>query len=435
MGRIGRGELGMTGLGVDGRAGSSVGAGFSGRGPGAGRSRLRRAFQVAALVVASVCFTLLASEGGLRVLGYGALHDIYSRPSILWRHDPVLGWSHEPGARDVYVGPRPWPIEFRTPVEINSMGLRGPEVEPLPSQGYRILVLGDSVVAAFEVAYASTFVALLQDDLRRALDVPVQVINAGVRGYGTDQSYLYYRERGHELEPDLVVFLHSPNDVRNNMTLHRMRRRFGKPAFAIGSEGLELRGAPVPSYPLCSNWVLDDEYAAVRLDGSRERALCWLQTRLADRSALFTFFSMRLQRHPRLLRFLYDLGAPKERSAREAGFLPLATPTSARRGGESAAYALTSEIVRALGKEVGASGSEFFLAIPLSEFDRLDAARLRSEGIVPHELSLSLPAGVDLELRFENDSHFNSRGHFYLARLLFPHLEEIAAEHLRRRRP
>ena len=58
------------------------------------------------------------------------------------------------------------------------------------------MVLGDSAVAAFEVAYAETFVAQLERKLTHKLGLPVRVINAGVRGYGTDQDYLYYRERG-----------------------------------------------------------------------------------------------------------------------------------------------------------------------------------------------------------------------------------------------
>ncbi len=38
----------------------------------------------------------------------------------MWQHDPLLGWSHEPNAEETFVGPRPWPIEFETPVSINS---------------------------------------------------------------------------------------------------------------------------------------------------------------------------------------------------------------------------------------------------------------------------------------------------------------------------
>ena len=85
------------------------------------------------------------------MLGYAAIYEVYSKPEILWQHDELLGWSHVPNSKEEYVGPRPWPIEFRSPVTINSAGMRGPELAPISSNDYRILNLGDSMVAGFEV--------------------------------------------------------------------------------------------------------------------------------------------------------------------------------------------------------------------------------------------------------------------------------------------
>src|SRR5207249_1510326 len=110
---------------------------------------------------------------------------------------------------------------FRNQVRTNSLGLRGGELPPVPPGGLRVLVLGDSVVAGFEVDESKTFSAVLQDRLGAQLGVPVQVVNAGVRGYGTDQSYLYYRDQGRALHPDLVLFVASYNDREDNTTLHR----------------------------------------------------------------------------------------------------------------------------------------------------------------------------------------------------------------------
>ena len=205
--------------------------------------------------------TLLVGEVGVRMIGYQPIYSVYSKPSIFWKHDPLLGWSHEPGSKGVYVGPRPWPVEFNASVEINSLGLRGPEIEPPPAGGRRVLFLGDSMLAAFEVEYERTFVALIGEQLTSTLGVPVQAVNAGVRGYGTDQSYLYFRERGHTLRPDAVVLVYSVNDARNNVTLHRMRRPFGKAAFKLlQDDSLELTGHPVPDYPLCSQYRLTGEF-------------------------------------------------------------------------------------------------------------------------------------------------------------------------------
>src|SRR5262249_42991637 len=233
------------------------------------------------LGAASILLTLGAFELGLRWLGYEPIYKVYSHPEIFWRHDELLGWSHEPNSEAVYVGPRPWPVEFSAPVRINSLGLRGPEIAELPPDGYRVMVLGDSMVAAFEVPWEETFESLVETRLHQELGIPVQVIDAGVRGYGTDQSYLYYQERGRRLQPDLVIFLHSANDEADNVTLHRMRRTFSKGAFARRPEGtLERVGYPIPEYPLCSEYVLDASNQPRRVDTEREHAMCLVQTLL-----------------------------------------------------------------------------------------------------------------------------------------------------------
>jgi hypothetical protein len=117
-----------------------------------------------ALIVGCALF-IIVGEIGVRLLGYGAIFDVHSKPSIFWVQDPLLGWRHEPNAEGTYVGPRPWPVEWSTPLRINSLGLRGPELEAVPPGGYRVLALGDSLTAAFEVPYEETFTALLEEKL------------------------------------------------------------------------------------------------------------------------------------------------------------------------------------------------------------------------------------------------------------------------------
>lgn len=382
-----------------------------------------------ALAGASVLFALGVLEVGLRMLGYEPIYSVYSHPEIFWRKDALLGWAHEPNSEDHYIGPRPWPVEFDAPVRINSLGLRGPEIGEREPGAYRVMLLGDSMVAGFEVPWEQTFGRLIERQLAAEFDFPVQVINAAVRGYGTDQSYLYYKERGHRLEPDLVVFLHGGNDPADNVTLHRMRRIFGKGALALRPDGsLEPVGVPIPDYELCSEWLLDSAFRPRRVDTPFESAMCRAQTQLSDRSALFTFLSLRVRQNPGMLLFLYQLGSPRD------GAETLLTRPEEDRDLAALDIAprreLSAAILRAIASEVRAHGAELmYLVIPLFWPD-LDPQDFLSEGVTAFEIAddLEQPA-----LHYEHDSHLNVRGHALIAERLGPAIaERIRASRARR---
>jgi hypothetical protein len=364
-----------------------------------------------ALALASLVVLSAVLEIGFRLAGFGAIYDIYSKPSVLWRHDDLLGWAHEPNSSVEYVGPRPWPVEFSSPVRINSLGLRGPELSARGDGELRVLVTGDSLVAGFEVSYPETFTALLQEELSRRLGRAVAVLNAGVRGYGTDQSYLYYRERLSPLEPDLVVFLASPNDPLNNVTVHRMRRPFGKGAFRLSEEGgLELMGTPVPRYPLCSEYRLDDRFELVRLDGLRTRIVCELQIKLADHSALFTYVALALNRRPQLVDLLYRLGAPRPQRGAAA------TP---REPQADASIRLTGALVEAFVRDARANGSRVMIVLQREGIEVREAHR----GAEDFALVTLPETAVEPEVQFQRDSHWNALGHRRVADFLAPLLE------------
>jgi lysophospholipase L1-like esterase len=396
------------------------------------------------LLAASLGLACGVAELGLRLAGYVPIYDVYSKPELFWQHDERLGWSLEPGARGRYVGPRPFPIEFDSAIEINSLGLRGPELAPRQPGELRVLFLGDSVVAGFEVAQSETFTALLEAELRRRLPQPLTVVNAGVRGYGTDQSLLWYRERGLALAPDLVVLVFSANDFDDNVTLHRPRRPFGKAAFALRPSGaLELVGVPVPRYELCSSWVLDGRYEPARVDGPIPRAVCALQTQLADRSALFTVVATSLARVPGLLLLLKGAtDAEGEGGVARASLLPWpvrAAQPAGVPGSESGTEAgalreaeLTTALLQALARDVRLNGARFLLMITPRHWERLDARALAADQIEPHAVYLSgaLQYG---QIKFRNDGHFNALGHQVYAEGLAPLVESELRALLRAR--
>ena len=393
------------------------------------------------LGLASLLLSFAAAEVGLRLAGYGALHEVYSSPELFWRHDELLGWSLEPNARGRYTGPRPFPIEFDSAIETNSLGLRGPEVGAREPGARRILLLGDSFVAGFEVEQPETFAALLEAHLARRLGTPVRVINAAVRGYGTDQSYLWFRERGRALGADLVVAVFSANDFDDNVTLHRARRPFGKPAFGLRPNGaLELVGTPVPRYEACSSWVLDGDYRPVRVDGPLARGACLLQTRLADHSALFTLVATSLARLPGLVGLLNRLAQAGGGGtlAAQASLVPW--PPAVRAGAGAGAERLEAEgrlttaLLQALAREVRASGSAFLLLMIPEHWPRVDLRALRADRIEPQYVALR--GGVEpSRIRFRNDGHLNALGHRLYADGLAPIVEGALRARSRPRPP
>lgn len=101
--------------------------------------------------------------------------------------------------------------EFRT----NSQGFRGNREYSLkkPSNIFRIIVLGDSVVLGHGVADDKTFSAVLEKKLSQ--ERRTEVINMGVSGFGTAEELIQFRNTGLKYDPDLVIIGYFPNDPYN----------------------------------------------------------------------------------------------------------------------------------------------------------------------------------------------------------------------------
>jgi lysophospholipase L1-like esterase len=384
-----------------------------------------------ALLGMSTILVVAALELIFWLVGYRPLYQVYSKPEAFWKYDPVRGWALQPNTEGEFVGPRPFPIAFRALVHINSLGFRGGEL-PTPSKtGHRILLLGDSQAAGFEVPENHTYAAIVEQQVTRDLGVPVQVVNAAVRGYGTDQAYLLYRNQGRALHPDVVVYHATANDPEDDTTLHRIRRPFGKPAFALQPDGsLRMVGYPIPKYPLCSAYRLDSNFHIRRIDTLRTRVFCWLDTRLADHSALFSFVVTRIEQNPRLINLLYGLGSPKEEPTGrlDSGSAIPAIPARAVVGDASPqldyAHRLTSALIRNLAAMARQDGARFVLLIQQADLRQLDVQGFQRDGIEivqPDEALGPDPAAV----RFPNDGHLNELGHRRIAGILGPRIAKL----------
>lgn len=170
---------------------------------------MKRLFGQLALALFSTLLCLIALEFGLRLYSYGSIARLSGEHSLRGP-DPVRGWKLLP---DEVAFQRT--ADYSVQVAVNSLGLRDVEHAYEPAPGvFRIVVLGDSYMEAYQVPLEQSLPRLLEAALAGR---SVEVINLGVGGYGTTQEFLALRDEGLRYQPDLVLLAFYPgNDILNN---------------------------------------------------------------------------------------------------------------------------------------------------------------------------------------------------------------------------
>ncbi|OGY17679.1 MAG: hypothetical protein A2900_05960 [Candidatus Chisholmbacteria bacterium RIFCSPLOWO2_01_FULL_50_28] len=161
-------------------------------------------------VLMLILTTILGSEAATRlVIGDSFATTCFKRDQIL-HHIPKLNGTCS------YSDPHS--SEAKVNVRFSSVGTRGEEITiPKPLDTYRILLLGDSTTAAINVNYEDAFGEKLERLLQLTFpNKTIEVVNAGVPSYSGLLEYLYLRERGLTLEPDLVITNFNSTDVHDD---------------------------------------------------------------------------------------------------------------------------------------------------------------------------------------------------------------------------
>ncbi|MCA9425737.1 MAG: hypothetical protein KC994_11715 [Candidatus Omnitrophica bacterium] len=121
--------------------------------------------------------------------------------------------------------------EFEITTTFNSLGLRDREY-PIekPAETERILVLGDSITAALQVADEEVYTEILEASLNRPESAThYEVINAGISGFGQGDELKMFEYVGKKLKPDIVLVQMSPiNDLSENLYCRWYEIRDGK---------------------------------------------------------------------------------------------------------------------------------------------------------------------------------------------------------------
>lgn len=121
----------------------------------------------------------------------------------IWVEDSLVGWRTSPNLNTtVNTGDRT--VHLFT--DENGYRINRPELrESADSSAINILFLGDSFIHGFEVESSETLPKVTAKKLTEQFDIPVQAVNAGIRGYNTGQYYLTAK-RALEVEDfDLAV--------------------------------------------------------------------------------------------------------------------------------------------------------------------------------------------------------------------------------------
>ena len=107
--------------------------------------------------------------------------------------------------------------EFSVETLRNSLGFHDVEHTLQKPEGtFRIIFLGDSFTEAIQVPLEKTFHKIIEKELRRRVDFPVEVISLGRSGSGTQKSYDILTETGLRFHPDLVMMQFLSNDLIDN---------------------------------------------------------------------------------------------------------------------------------------------------------------------------------------------------------------------------
>lgn len=102
---------------------------------------------------------------------------------------------------------------YEYPVEVNALGLRGPELPAEKGGELRVLCLGDSLIYGQGVADDQTVPAHMERlAAERRPFQPFRAVNGGVRAYATHQELALLEELGPRVQADIVALCWYHND-------------------------------------------------------------------------------------------------------------------------------------------------------------------------------------------------------------------------------
>ena len=204
-----------------------------------GPSRRGAALRNAGLALGSALLTVVAFE--LFVFHVLDVKPPGYAPERFFRYSSLTGHALRPNAEGYWYRYADG-TKFR--VRINAFGF-GDAERSLEKTRRRIALIGDSTTQFWEAEPQQRGHVLLEEQLGGKWEV----LNFGVRDFGTDQSLLLLEHAGFRFRPDIVVYTFCINDISDNA------RRDTKPYFvedATAPDGLSRQEQPAKKLPV---WI------------------------------------------------------------------------------------------------------------------------------------------------------------------------------------
>ena len=382
-----------------------------------------------------LALTLVVTEAGLRA----TLSHRYYAPYQL---NPRYLYDLVPGVRREH---RILPVNGGSNIyKVNSLGFRGEDFPAQRTDQPRVVVYGDSFIHAEYTALENTLVRQLQHQLTERAGRPVEVINAGVAGYGPDQVLRRVEDELPWLQPDLlIVAVFTGNDfgdlVRNKI-------------YRVGPDGALLENAYTFSDEIILNARLDRSEFILKkvIRAAAHNLLALLRGSAGDPFDLQQAMEAALQQH---LREYQEYVIEGDNVVRELRSDPYSADISLLPDSPAAYYKLRlmEAVIRQIGLTVDAAEVPLLLvSIPhpmdVMEGDHASGRIDRTEypDYQPRRLTDSMQAIADRHglmhlnlyapfqsvadpaslFLLEGDDHWNDAGQRYAARLIADFLQE-----------
>lgn len=184
--------------------------------------RKNRHFRDTVIILVIVGILLVSGELVLRGV-YGSqqtMPSVNDRQEIAFEPHPIYLVGLKPNLKNRPFMRKSADGPVVTHWNTNSASFRGAEIGE--KSGIRIIVYGDSNIFARFSNLEDTFPCQLERMLRTMTRKPIEVLNAGVPGFGPDQSLLRFEQEVDVYKPDIVVFhVFADNDwgdiIRNRL--------------------------------------------------------------------------------------------------------------------------------------------------------------------------------------------------------------------------